>query len=359
MKRILTTTFALSLTLVLLVLLFATPIVALAQDGQRVLAEVNGRQIRESNVDALFPAQIMPLREQLYAIRKVALENLIVTALLEGEAGSQKTSLEELRKKLSAGKVQITSDQIENAYTENLSALGAMSPDEAKERLRLDLEVRGRIQLFRDAIAELRRKARVEVFLEEPRLPELQIDERTPVIGSSNAAVTIVEFADFQCPYCRESQAVIKKVINEYGSEVKLIFKHLPLDIHSQANTAARAAFCAGEQNLFWKYHDALFASRDMDPQSLGRIASGLGLSRLKFLSCLESDASRDAIMRDKSDAARLGIASTPTFIVNGKLVRGAIDINAFRTLIGQEVNAARKTSRATESGSPEVRRKL
>jgi predicted DsbA family dithiol-disulfide isomerase len=356
MNRILTTICASALTLILL---FATFIVALGQDGQRVLAEVNGRQIKESDVDALFPAQIMPLREQLYAVRKVALENLIITTLLELEAGSQKTSLEGLRKKLSEGSVQVTSDQIENAYTENLSALGAMSPDEAKERLRLDLEVRARIQLFRDALEELRRKARVEVFLEEPRLPRLQHDASTPMIGSSNAAVTIVEFADFECPYCRESQAVIKKVIDEYQSDVRLIFKHLPLDIHSQANTASRAAFCAGEQNLFWQYHDALFASRDLDPQGLGKIASRLGLSEPKFQFCLKSDASRDAIMRDKAEAARLGITSTPTFIVNGKLVRGVMDINAFRTLIGQELNAARNGSRSNESGSPDVRRKL
>jgi len=238
----------LSVTAGLLVCFALTSIAALAQDGERVLAEVNGRQIKQRDVDALVLAQVMPLEDQLYAIRQVALDNLIITSILEGEAKSQKISLELLRRKLSAGRVEIAQSDIEKAYTENLSAFASLSPDEARERLRLDLETQTRMRFFSDAVARLRGKAQVRLFLEEPRLPELAITSTAAVRGAPGSAVTIVEFGDFQCSYCRESQAVIKQIVDKFKSEVKLVFKHLPLDIHSHAEASARAAFCAGEQ---------------------------------------------------------------------------------------------------------------
>ena len=328
-----------------------TAIAALAQNGERVLADVNGRQIKQRDVDALVLAQVMPLEDQLYAIRQVALENLIVTAILEGEAKNQKISLDSLRRKLSAGSVEIAQSDVEKAYTENFSAFGSLSPDEARERLRLDLETQARMRFFSEAIARLRSKAQVRLFLEEPRLPKLAITSTAAVRGAPSSAVTIIEFGDFQCPYCRESQAVIKQVLNTFEGEVKLVFKHLPLDIHSHADAAARAAFCAGEQNRFWDYHDALFLAADLSPKALNEIAMSLQLDAVKFHECVDSDLARAAILADRKDAARFGITSTPTFIVNGKLVRGSIDFGTFKTLIEREISSARNRSGLSEPG--------
>jgi len=339
----------LSVTAGLLVCFALTSIAALAQDGERVLAEVNGRQIKQRDVDALVLAQVMPLEDQLYAIRQVALDNLIITSILEGEAKSQKISLELLRRKLSAGRVEIAQSDIEKAYTENLSAFASLSPDEARERLRLDLETQTRMRFFSDAVARLRGKAQVRLFLEEPRLPELAITSTAAVRGAPGSAVTIVEFGDFQCSYCRDSQAVIKQIVDKFESEVKLVFKHLPLDIHSHAEASARAAFCAGEQNQFWNYHDALFLAADLSPKSLSEIAMTLQLDAVKFRECLDSDLARASVLADRKDAARFGITSTPTFIVNGKLVRGAIDFGTFKTLIEREISSARNRSGLSE----------
>ena len=341
----------LSFTAGLVVLFFLTTIAALAQDGEKVLADVNGRHIKQRDVDALVIAQIMPLEEQLYAIRQVALENLIITAILEGEAKNQKISLDLLRRKLSAGSVEIAQSDVEKAYTENLSAFASLSPDEARERLRLDLETQARMRFFSDAVARLRGKAQVRLFLEEPRLPELAFTSTAAVRGAPGSAVTIVEFGDFQCPYCRDSQAVIKQVMNKFESEVKLVFKHFPLDIHSQAEAAARAAFCAGEQNRFWNYHDALFLAADLSPKALNEIAMTLQLDAVKFRECLDSDLARAAVLADRKDAVRFGITSTPTFIVNGKLVRGAIDFGTFKTLIEREITSARHRSGLSDPG--------
>ena len=341
----------LTVTAGLVVLFSLTAIAALAQNGERVLADVNGRQIKQRDVDALVLPQIMPLEEQLYSIRQVALENLIVSAILEGEAKSQKIPLDLLRRKLSAGSVEIAQGDVEKAYAENLSALASLSPDEARERLRLDLETQARMRFFSEAIARLRGKAQVQVFLEEPRLPELAITSTAAVRGTPSGVVTIVEFGDFQCPYCREAQAVIKQVMNKFEGEVKLVFKHFPLDIHSHAEAAARAAFCAGEQNRFWNYHDALFLAADLSLKALNQIAMTLQLDAVKFHRCLDSDSAHAAVLADRKDAARFGITSTPTFIVNGKLVRGAIDFGTFKTLIEREISSARNRSGLSEPG--------
>lgn len=335
---------------VLLILAVAAAGPVVAQTENKVLAVVDGREIRQQEVDALLIAQVMPLEQQLYAIRKATLDNLILTSLLEAEAHKRGLSIEELRKLLMVGKVEVKSIEVENAYAENLSAFAAMSPDEAKERVRLDLENQARITRYREAVRLLREKAEVEFLLREPRFPDLANAEGLPSLGAKNGTLTIVEFADFQCPYCRESQNAIKQVLEAYGDEVTLVFKHLPLDIHSEAHASARAAFCAGEQGLFWKYHDALFAQQKLSTATFTTIALSLGLIGDKFKACLDSDAANNAVLRDIRDAARWGINSTPTFILNGRIVRGAVDFETFKTLIEQE-KSARTTSRSNEPG--------
>lgn len=355
---LLTITQKLLMVGLLLVLPVSASLVVFAQPEDRVVALVNGREIRQREVDQLLIAQVMPLEEQLYAIRKAALENLILTALLEQAAEHRGVSLQELRKMLTAGNVEVRLAEVENEYAENFSAFGAMSPDEARERLRLDLETRARLAKYKQAVTELRRSAAVEIYLDEPRWPWFVTADNSPVLGPEGGPVTIIEFADFQCPYCRESQRVVQQVLKAYGNEVRLIFKHLPLDVHSAAFNASRAAFCAGEQDRFWEYHDALFGLEILDADNLRRAAGELGLSLKAFDACVDSEVSREAVARDKREAARWGISGTPTFIVNGKMIRGATDFETFKHLIEQERTSARARSQLTGSGPPDVRRK-
>ena len=238
---------------------------------------------------------------------------------------------------------------MEEAYDENASVFAAMSPDEAKERLRLDLENQARMRNYREALADLRKNSNMQIFLEEPRLPSFNDATNSPSIGFKEAPVSITEFSDFQCPYCREVRDTIKQVLRDYGSDVRIIFKHLPLDIHAEAFASARAAFCAGEQGFFWPYHDALFSAETFSPEAFSKIASKLGLSIPNFNACLSSEVSRTAILKDMREAKKFGIDTTPTFIVNGRLVRGAIGLKEFKTIIGRELNSARNTSRSNQ----------
>ena len=317
-----------------------------AQSANPVVAVVNGKDITESDVDDSITAQLHPLKEQTYALRKVALENLVTRRILEDAARKKGISIDELKRQLTVGKVEVPASKIDREYAEHESVFGMMSPDEAKERLRLDFENQERMALYRNALADLRKNASIDLRLEEPRLSASVDVSTAPSTGSKDTgAVTIIEFSDFQCPYCRESQRTLKEVMRAYGAKARLVFKHLPLDMHADAFASARAAFCAGEQGLFWPYQDALFASPDLSVESLNKIAADLSLKRPQFQSCLNSEAARAVVLRDVQEAKRLGINSTPTFIINGKLVRGAIGFDDFKAIIERELST-QSTSR-------------
>ncbi len=319
--------------------------IATAQSANKIVAVVNGTAITERELDSSLISQLFPLEQQIHAIRKTALDNLVVRAVLEGEAKRQSISIEELMSQMTAGRIAVLPAEVDRVYDENRSAFGTMSPDEAKQMLRLDLENQARMRNYREAIGRLKQRATVELFLEEPRLPLIATGARITSKGASDAKITIVEFADFQCPYCKECQSAIKQVLKSFGGDVRLVFKHLPLDIHSEAFSAARAAFCAGEQGEFWKYHDALFATESLSPVSLTKLATDSGLSMPQFQACLTAEESRVAVLQDKAEATRFGIDSTPTFIINGKLVRGAIGFEEFKTLVERELKIAHNTS--------------
>ncbi|HKU77151.1 MAG TPA: thioredoxin domain-containing protein [Pyrinomonadaceae bacterium] len=320
----------------LLILFLAGPV--LGQTPETVLASVNDKEITQKEVDDSIAAQIYPLQQQLYAIRKAALENLVTRKILESEAAGRSVSVEELRKQLTQGEIKVTGAQVEEAYKQNASYFASMSPDEARERLRLDLENQARMKNYRAGLEALRKKWTIRIDFSPPVFVTELDDGLSPVKGSANPRVTIVEFSDFECPFCNQVQGTLKQIIESYGSDVRLVFKHLPLEGHRNSFPAARAAYCAAEQDRFWQFHDALFSARDLSPPTLEKIAADLGLAPAKFQTCLNSEQSRAAVVKDLEAAKLFRIDSTPSFIVNGKLIKGALNFADFQKIVEQEL---------------------
>ena len=321
----------------LLILLLAAPV--LGQTPETILARINDKEITQKQVDDSIGAQIYPLQQQLYAIRKAALENLVTRKILESEAAGSGIPVEELRKQLTQGEIRVTDAQVEEAYKQNASFFASMSPDEARERLRLDLENQARMKNYRAGLEALRKKWIVNIDFSPPVFVTELDDGVSPAKGSANPRVTIVEFSDFECPFCSQVQSTLKQLLESYGTDVRLVFKHLPLEGHRNSFPAARAAYCAAEQDRFWQFHDALFSSRDLSPPALEKIASDLGLAPARFQTCLNSEQSRAAIVKDLETAKLFRIDSTPSFIVNGKLIKGALSFADFQRIIAQELN--------------------
>jgi protein-disulfide isomerase len=166
-------------------------------------------------------------------------------------------------------------------------------------------------------------------------------DGVSPARGPAKAAVTIVEFSDFECSFCRDVQPALQEVVEEYGDDVRLIFKHLPLEGHRNSLPAARAAYCAGEQDRFWQFHDAVFAAGSLSPPGvLERIAVDIGLGMERFRACVSSEQSQAAVLKDVETARSLRIDSTPSFLVNGRLIKGALSFAEWQKLVERELTS-------------------
>lgn len=310
-----------------------------AQDGRDIIAVINGtRVIREREIDEAIGSQIYNLQERIYNLRKKALEDLVLQILLKEEAEKRGETGEELRKQLMPLKVDVKQSEVDKAYTDILGTLENMSKDEAKQRIRLELESRQKLETYKLAVSEIVGRAKVETFLSEPVPPSFRINAEGPMRGPRDAPVTVVEFSDFQCPYCKQAAASVKALIESYGSNVKWVFKQMPLPIHADAFKAAQASICASEQGKFWEYHDVLFSSGELSTQALTKHASDLGLGVDQFNACLNSERSASIVRRDMQEATQADVQGTPTYFVNGRIMRGIKSIDDFKKIIDQAV---------------------
>jgi protein-disulfide isomerase len=161
-----------------------------------------------------------------------------------------------------------------------------------------------------------------------------------PVLGPANARVTLVEFSDFQCPYCAEAVGKINAVLKAYPNDVKLIFKQYPLtDIHSQAALAAAAALAANRQGKFWQLHDAMFADRThLTRTNILAMADKAGLDVKRFQQDWDSAAVKQSLAKDVGDGDKIGVDSTPTLYIDGQRYNGALALDAIRPIIDKEI---------------------
>jgi len=160
-----------------------------------------------------------------------------------------------------------------------------------------------------------------------------------PVEGNKNAKVTIVEFSDFQCPFCSRVFPTIQRIKKEYGDQVRIAYKHLPLDFHTKAQPAARAAIAAGKQGKFWEMHDKIFQNQKvMSPAKYEEWAAEMGLDVAQFKKDMASPEVQKQIDADKMQAAQLGVTGTPSFFINGYFLSGAQPFEAFKVAIDKQL---------------------
>ncbi len=164
--------------------------------------------------------------------------------------------------------------------------------------------------------------------------------ENAYAIGPDDAPITIVEFSDYQCPFCRRwHEQVYEPLLAAYPGKIRLVYRHLPLtSIHPDALSAAEAAMCAGDQDAYWQYHEKLFSSESLGNTTYLQYAQDLGLNLNAFEACLNDHTHQQAIQADSDFAINLGIRSTPTFFINGLAVVGAQPLDVFKQVIDKEL---------------------
>jgi protein-disulfide isomerase len=310
------------------------------------VATVDGQPIYDEDLAPSVEGQLQPLRNQEYEIKRKALDTLIEQKTLEAAAKKKGLTTEKLLDQEVNSKVPDPSDaQIEGYYL----GMGRVNLPfaEVKTKLRDGYKQAKIRQTREDYLKSLRADSKVVVLLSAPRV-EVAYDPAR-VRGNPKAPVMIVEFSDYQCPYCHQVEPTVKEVLAKYGDKVSLSYRDFPLTaIHSQALIAAEASRCAEEQGKFWEYHDQLFAASKLEKDSLIEYARNLKLDDKQFESCLTSEKYKADIDKDLQEGKTAGITGTPGFFINGVALSGAQGQDAFVRVIDDEV--ARKSNHATAS---------
>ena len=284
-----------------------------------------------------------------------ALQNLVNQKLLEEEAKGTGLSIQQFLLEKVDGRVPPPdSREVEAYYLAHKDPLGR--PLE-KIKPQLELTVAGsKLQQARKAYFDaLRRKAGVSILFSRPRV-EIPTDS-SRIRGNPDAPVSIVEFADFECPISQQVEPTLAQVLGRYGGKVSIAFLDFPLkSIHPLAERAAEASRCAGEQSKFWDYHDLLLGKEArLDPDGLREYARTTGLNIEQFGACLESRKFEAPVARDILAGYRSGISVTPTFYVNGIELVGIQQLSAFETIIDAELETAASKEKTEPPAHPDA----
>jgi protein-disulfide isomerase len=302
-----------------------------------VLAAVNGEPLRVDVINERTKAYIYKLEMRVYAVRKDILDRRINDLLIVAEANKRKVGPEEVvRIEITDKLTQPTEAEISKLYEEYKANI---KTDLAGARAALVnyLQQRQQEKLETDLAAKLRAGAKVQVLLKEPDPPFMNVGIAGGAMrGDTNAAVTVIEFTDFQCSACGAMYPIVEDVLKSYGDRVRFVIRNFPLmRVHENAFRAAQAAEAAKAQGKFWEYIDIMFRNQTaLDTESLRKYATQVGLDRKRFDAELDAGKYEGLIRRDIEEGEVFGIESTPTFFINGALlteysaegVRKAID---------------------------------
>jgi protein-disulfide isomerase len=294
-----------------------------AADRARVMAVVNDKQITMGDIETSLRSLIFNVQEQVYALRKQDLELKINDTLLAHEAQKKSvTTRALLETEVSAKVAPVTDAQAQEFFDQNKDRI---SGDFAQTKAQIIQYLKERKE--REAIVafaeQLRHAATIQINLTAPESPafSIAIDDQ-PAKGTASAAVTIVEFTDYECPSCARQHPVLERIVSEYGDRVRLVVRDFPLSQHANARKAAEAAEAAREQGKYWEYVSVLFRNQSgLGVDKLRQYATDLGLDRARFDASLDSGKFSEKIQRDLIDGRKLGINGTPTLYINGKRI--------------------------------------
>ena len=296
----------------------------------QVVAKVATRTITHAEVEQAVALPLYQLEEQRTKLLKESIQRLIDEELLTAEAARLGITVPTLIEKAS-----------ESEAVARLAGLPGpvrrTTPLSQEQPSTLPLQAPEEVIRIRQALLlHLRRQTSIQINLPRLNLPILNVSiDDDPWIGTEHAPITIIEFSDFECPYCQRIVPLLKELLKQYSGKLKLVYRDFPGPNHQQALLAAEAAQCAAEQNRFWDYHDALFSRQPSEGAwNFSGLAETLGLSLSQFHVCMQDNRYRAEVLKDLQDGLKLGVTSTPTFFINGRPLIGARLLADFQAII-------------------------
>jgi protein-disulfide isomerase len=318
-------------------ILIATLVAGAADaDPNRVVATVGAHSITERELDDKIRPQMSSLEAQVYELKKNAIQVLADDYLIEQAAKKSNLSVQDYLKRELDSKDNVVAEADARKYYDEFKDRIGRPYDQVKTQI-IDGLTAQKVELRRRALVEkLRKEAPLKVMLAAPRYEVAAIG---PSRGPADAPVTIVEFSDYQCPFCKRSETYIKEVLEKYGDKVRLVYRDFPLGNHPNATDAARAARCAGEQGKYWDMHGEIFANQSkLSRADLKALANKTGVNQPRFDACLDSAKYEADVKKDMLAGQDLGVDGTPTFFINGRRLVGAQPFEKFKEIIDQEL---------------------
>jgi protein-disulfide isomerase len=301
-----------------------------------LVAKINGKDISAEDLEKANP-DVFSSRLEHYQTQKRAIDEMVRQSVLEELAKKSGKSVDAfVAAEMEKAKKKISDKEVA-AFLKDKVAKPEDVPAHIKD------QVRGMLYM-QNLVADNTKKAKPELYLQRPKAPAIDFNLKgEPSWGNENAAVTIVEFSDFQCPYCAKGRERVSELKKEYGKKIHIVYKNFPLPMHPDARPSAEAAMCVNDQGAdkFWKYHDMLFDHQDkLSAADLKEYAKKVGVDEKKFQDCFDKKAFASHIDATMEEARKLGVNSTPSFYVNGFPIRGARDISEFKEIIDDALAA-------------------
>lgn len=317
-----------------------------AKETSEVVAYVGEEPITRAELEEVAATGLKKLEQERYDLLANALDSMVLQRLVIKAAEDRGITTDELaRIEIESKVVEPTHAEIESFYEANKHRAGGRTLDEVgntiKKMIR-DQRVQQRQVEFYNA---LKAQAGFRNLLEPPRT-EVSIPAGAPVLGPVDAPITIIEFADYQCPYCRRVHPGLSRLLAEYKDKVRYVFRDYPLANHNRAVPASVAARCAGEQGKFWDYHNNLMEmTGSLSDDDLMKRAADLGLEAGAFNTCFTSGRHTADVQAGFTDGQAVGVTGTPSFFINGRMVVGAKPYQDLKKVVDEELaRSAEKT---------------
>jgi protein-disulfide isomerase len=326
-------------------LLACSPSRAQQAGGSEVAARIGDRVVTIKELEerwaASNPAEHAEATQKLYEGRRAALEQILAEMLI-GQAAKAKGMTPDAYEEAELTKrvKPITDADVVAFYQANSSQMQGRSLDQVAPAINRYLSDQQRATARQELLTELRKTAPpVSVMFDAPRT-NVDVAATDPALGAATAPVTIVEFSDFQCPFCQRASPTLKRLRETYGDKVRVVWKDFPLtQIHPQAFKAAEAGHCAAEQGKFWEFHDRMFSNQQaLQPDALKKYAADMGLDAAKFNACMDASKYAERVRDGVAAGTRLGVNSTPTLYVNGRMLQGAQPYETFAAIVDEEL---------------------
>jgi protein-disulfide isomerase len=310
----------------------------------QVVAKVGDRAITLKDVEAKWqqedPAERARVNQLLYQHRRQAIQQIVGDSLMEEaakKAGQSKDAW--LQAEIARRTGEVPEEEIKRVYELNKDRVGTQTLDQLRDSIRKFIAANREQQAEAQIVDELMSKAgNVQILLDPPRY-DVAVAKDDPSRGPADAPVTIVEYSDFQCPFCSRVVPTLDELQKKYPGKVRLVFKDFPLPSHAEAPKASEAAHCAGEQGKYWEMHDKMFGNQQaLKVADLKASAGSLGLDQGKFDQCLDSGKYKAKVEAAVAEGQKMGVQSTPTLYMNGRVISGAQPLEVFEAMLKEEL---------------------